>query len=127
MKTEQKCKKCGVIKSIEEFPTRGNEVDRLGVPRRRSVCSSCEAKRKLDAYHLKKEKIEVFSEYTAPVLVPILSPTPKLVPKINDLDDYTAWEKHGGRPLADEEKEELNSSARELIIAMMELVIKERQ
>jgi len=127
MKTETKCKKCGVIKPTDEFPTRGKEVDRFGVARRRSICLSCEAKRKIDAYHQKKEKMEIVPEYIAPIITPLKSSYPAISPKFEDDGDYTVWEKHKGRPLSEDEKEELDSSARELIIAMMELVIKERK
>lgn len=133
MTSEQKCRSCGNIKEITEFPRRGNETDRFGSPVYRKTCKACEADAKLKKYHEKKE----VKDKTADVYMP----PPSIVKEVKEFafapkepgkfsknrDDYAPWEKLKGRELTAEEKFELESSMRELIVAMMEVVIKEKR
>jgi len=115
---------------MAEFPRRGSETDRFGSPVYRKTCKACEADAKLKKYHEKKEiKDKAIDVYVPPSSVvkevKDFAFAPKEPGKFSkNSDDYAPWEKIKGRELTPEEKFELESSMRELIVAMMEVVIK---
>ncbi|MDD4974396.1 MAG: hypothetical protein PHY93_08580 [Bacteriovorax sp.] len=134
MMNEKICSGCGETKKLEDFPTRGSEKDPFGNPIFKAKCKVCDSNRNTARYHANKalnsaakanveeQPLLVITEY--PPFVPKSKTPGKLVK--ND-EDYTPWEERKGRPLTDEEKIELDNCARELIISMMDLVIKDKE
>lgn len=124
MKDLIKCIDCGKAKKQDEFPTRGKELNRFGRLIYRKYCKACDAIRRTERNQKKKETsaspiykkstpiqtITIESEYKSP----------------QACEGYDAWTSLLGRNLQDEEKLELDSCARELIITMMDLVFKEK-
>ena len=132
MSNIQNCRFCGLDKEIMDFPKRGNETDRFGNPVYRKICKACEADNKLKKYHQKKITKEKLVEIEAPFTPSknvhnrsIFEP-PKSEAVTKNISNYAPWEKIKGRGLTSEEVLVLESSTRELIIALMEIVIKEK-
>lgn len=124
--TEKTCQRCGNTKPINEFPPRGKEKDRLGNPLYRGKCKTCESEEKLQKYYLRKnlqnkveleEKIEIWQQP--------LKALPSVKHEIEG-DDYAPWSKRLGRALTENEKVELDTSVRQLIITMIDLAYKKR-
>ena len=128
MKVDRKCKHCGETKKIEDFPKRGNETDRLGNPLYRGICKKCEAEKKT-AKNRQNKLVKNKVPKKAPITTPPIEyqTTPKEKKSYSDQDDYNAWQQFLGRELSEEERAEVDTCARELIITMMDLVIKEKE
>lgn len=134
MMKEKICKGCGKTKRLDEFTTRGSEKDSLGKPIYKAKCKVCDSNRNTTRYHAKKA-IELNDMADIDVQPPlVITEYPTFVPKskmpgqfVKSDEDYAPWEERKGRSLTDEEKIELDSCAREFIIAMMDLVIKKRE
>lgn len=132
MMTEKRCQRCGNTKPIDEFPLRGKEKDRLGNPLYRGKCKTCESEEKLQKYYLRKElqnKEEPEHRVEPLKMIEVLQQPPKLLPSVKrkiEGDDYEPWSKRLGRPLTENEKVELDTSVRQLIITMIDLAYKKR-
>lgn len=133
MMTEKYCPGCDKTKLLSEFPTRGREKDRHGNPSYKSKCYVCENERKLAEYYKNKaKKEEVYDERDFKEQV--VSQFPAYVPKssiqgshVSGDDDYSPWTERLGRELTDDEKFELDVCAKALIVAMMDLAVKEKE
>ena len=130
MRIENTCSCCGKTKKIEEFPKKANQFDRLGNPVYRSKCKACESKENLEKYHAKKAK-QVTIETYEPII--IQTEFPKYIPKskiagrlVKDDEDYSPWEKQMGKAITDDERAEIDAGTREFILAMLDLVLKEK-
>lgn len=131
---EKICPGCGETKKQEDFPTRGSERDRLGNPIYKCKCKVCDSNRNTARYHANKA-IKLNDIADIDIQPPIvITQYPAFVPKsktpgkfVKGDEDYNPWEERKGRQLSEEEKYELDSCAREFIIAMMDLVIKEKE
>ena len=125
MKELKTCKRCGKTKNLEDFGNRGKETDRFGNPSYRGKCKRCEAEEKTEKNRQKRAEKEA-SIHSAPKVPITYYEAPKNNNQFFEHDDYSAWSDRLGRELTDEDKDQLDSCARELIVAMMDLVIKEK-
>ncbi len=131
---EKICSGCGKTQKLDKFPTRGSEKDPLGNPIYKAKCKVCDSNRNTARYHANKA-IKLNETADIDIQPPIvITEYPAFIPKsktpgkfVKSDEDYTPWEERKGRQLSEEEKHELDSCAREFIIAMMDLVIKKQE
>ena len=130
------CTGCHKTKNIEEFSTKGRQVDKEGKPLYRSQCKVCCSKKKLNEYYEKKEILQNSHSES----IPIKAPTP-IVFEVEDNSfspnhflnrkqtspaqpfDFIPWEKAKGQPLTEEEQMAVKSNAKDLIGCLLDLVI----
>lgn len=134
MMTEKTCENCKETKSLDLFGTRGSERDRFGNPLYRGLCKKCDSEKSLAKYYKNKAANELKKQTKLELSRQEEASFPEYVPKakapekfVTSDEDYSPWEKRKGRELTEEEKVELDSSVRILILQLLDDVIQENK